>query len=500
MDKTQSNTRRPRKDYCYRHRGKYVPPHLPALNLNAAGIDVGAELHYVSVPEDRDPEPIRSFGCYTSDLERMAQWLLACGVDTVVLESTGVYWIPVFRVLEEHGLKVQLVDARHVKYVPGRKTDVADCQWLRQLHTFGLLSGAFVPPQPVQAMRAYWRQRKEVVESAAEAIQHMQKALTQMNLRLAVVLSDISGVSGMKILRAMVGGERDPLTLARLVHPSVQSSEEEIVQALTGHYSEEQLFILKQSLDRYDFCQLQMQECDRQLEAHLEHFPSKKPAPPEPQAAAPAHAGAPALPEAPAPAPGTRAAFLDAVRSPHKRRKNEPYFDLKAELMRILGVDLTAIPGIDAMTAFTICAEIGFDVSAFPSVKQFCSWLGLCPNNQVTGGKVKRRRTKKVKNRAADAFRISAQSLHRSQSYLGAYYRYLRGRLGAPKAITAIAHRQARLVYSMLKYGQAYVDRGQEHLERQHRERRYRSLVRNARELGYELLDPVTGEILASVG
>lgn len=471
----------PRKTYCHRRRGKYMPSGLEALNRNAAGIDVGSQEHYVSVPEDRDAESIQHFGCYTPELERMAQWLLACGVDTVVLESTGVYWVPVFRVLEEHGLNVLLVDARHVKYVPGRKTDVADCQWLRQLHTFGLLSGAFVPPREVAAMRTYWRQRKEWVESAARAIQHMQKALTQMNLHLHVVLSDIAGVSGLRMLRAMVAGERDPLTLARLAHPSVKRDEHEFIEALTGHYTDEQLFVLSQSLASFDFYQSQIALCDAQLRDYLARYPVKKLAPPS-TASATAQGTPPAKP------------------SSKKRRKNEPHFDLSGELVRLGGVDLTRIDGISAMTAFTVYSEIGFDLSAFPSVKQFASWLGLCPNNQITGGKVKRRRTKRTKNRVADALRVAAQSLHRSQSYLGAYYRHMRTRLGAPKAITATAHKLARLIYFMLAYGQDYVDAGQEQLEAQHRTRRVKSLMRHARELGYEVLDPHTGELFAQAG
>jgi len=467
----------PRKTYCHRRRGKYVPSGLEALNVNAAGIDVGSQEHYVSVPEERDEEPIQHFGCYTPELERMARWLKACAVDTVVLESTGVYWIPVFRVLEEHGLNVLLVDARHVKYVPGRKTDVADCQWLRQLHTFGLLSGAFVPPKEVAAMRTYWRQRKEWVESAARAIQHMQKALTQMNLHLHVVLSDITGVSGMRMLRAMVQGERDPLTLARLAHPSVKRDEHEFVEALTGHYTDEQLFVLEQSLSHFDYCQAQIAQCDAKLREYLSRYPEKK------------LAARPAAPAPAAPAPAKP-----------KRRKNEPHFDLSGELVRLSGVDLTRIDGISAMTAFTLHSEIGFDLSAFPSVKHFASWLGLCPNNQITGGQVKRRRTKRIKNRVADALRVAAQSLHRSQSYLGAYYRHMRTRLGAPKAITATAHKLARLIYFMLAYGQDYVDAGQERLEAQHRARRVKSLMRHASELGYEVLDPHTGELFAQAG
>lgn len=482
MNDIESSTKGPRKTYCHRRRGKRVPRGLEAIEPNAAGIDVGARAHYVSVPEDRDPQPVQCFGCFTPQLEALARWLLACGIRTVVLESTGVYWIPVYRVLEAHGLDVRLVDARHVKYVPGRKTDVADCQWLRQLHTFGLLAGAFVPPQRVAALRAYWRQRRELIESCSREIEHMQKALTQMNLHLHVVLSDITGVSGLRILRAIVQGERDPLTLARLAHPSVQRGEEEFVQALTGHYTDEQVFILTQALELYDVFQEKIQACDRRLGLHLADLPT-------PPARVPA--------DAPADGPAdTSAPALAKRRASHKRRKNEPHFDLRAEVERLAGVDLTRIDGVDAMTAFTVCSEIGFDVSAFATDKHFASWLGLCPNNTVTGGRVKRRRTRRTQNRAAHALRLAAQSLHRSDSYLGAYYRRLRSRLGAPKAITATAHKLSRLIYALLKHGHAYVDRGQEHFEQQHRARTLKNVVRRARELGLEVVDLATGEIL----
>jgi transposase len=451
-----------------KRRGKGLPKALEVVHPDAAGIDLGAQEHYVSVPEDRDQETIRRFGCYTAQLEAMARWLKECGVKTVAMEATGVYWVPVYRVLEEHGLEVVLVNPRHIKYVPGRKSDVADCQWLRQLHTYGLLRAAFVPPQSVAAMRTYWRQRKELVEASSREILHMQKALTQMNLQLPVAISDITGVSGMKMLRAIVAGERDPQTLARLANAQVHASREEMVEALTGHYTDEQVFVLTQSLELFDVIQHKIRDCDQALARHLEPMESK------------------AEPEDLPPHP---------KRSRHKaRRKNEPHFDLRAELWRLTGVDFSRIDGIDAMTAFTVLSEIGFDVSAFPTEAQFVSWLALCPNNAITGGRIKRRRTKHVYNRAADALRVAAQSLHRSQSYLGACYRRFAARLGAPKAITAMAHKLARLIYRAVKYGDAYVDKGQQHLEQQHRERTLKSLAKRAHELGYMLVHLETGE------
>ena len=459
----------------YRHRrGLSLPASLEALRPDAAGIDVGAERHYVSVPEDRDPEPVRSFGCYTPELKRLAEWLVACGIRTVALESTGVYWIPLFRMLEEHGLEVVLVDARHVTYVPGRKSDVSDCQWLRRLHTYGLLRGAFVPEAEVAAMRAYWRQRKNLVEAAVREVLHMQKALTQMNLHLHVALSDLTGVSGLRILRAIVAGERDAGVLAQLAHPTVKCPRETLEAALTGHYTEPEVFALTQALSLYDTFAAKIAECDQALETHLRRFPDAP------------------VPAAPAPPNSSK-------RHKRQRRKNEPHFDLVQELVRLTGVDLTRLDGLDAMTVFTVLSEIGLDASAFPTVKHFVSWLGLCPAHAITGGKVKKRRTKPVRNRAADALRVAAQSLHRSDSYLGACYRRLRARLGAPKAITAMAHKLARLFYALLKHGQAYVDKGQAYLEAQHRERTIKSLLRRAQDLSLtlEIVDLVTGEVIA---
>lgn len=473
MNETDSNTR-PISKYYVERRGRLMPKHLDVLHPDAAGIDVGSRHHYVSVPEGRDKETIRRFGCYTPDLESMAQWLKQCQVKTVVMESTGVYWMPVFRVLESHGLEVLLVNPSHVKYVPGRKTDVADCQWLRQLHTYGLLRGSFVPPEPVETMRVYWRQRKQLVECASRELLHMHKALTQMNLQLHVVLSDIAGVSGMKILRAMVAGERNPMKLAKLALPQVKSPTEEIAAALTGHYTRHHLFVLKQALQNYDFFQTQLRDCDEELAQHLKSFASK--------------ADPDLLPSHP-------------KRSKPSRRKNEPYFDLRAEIWRITGVDFSRIDGVDSMVAFTVLSEIGFNVTAFPTEDQFISWLGLCPNNTITGGKVKRRRTRRVVNRAANALRIGAQTLWHSKSYLGADYRRKAARMGAPKAITCSAHRLGRIMYRGLKFGQQYVDKGEEHLEKQNKERSLKSLLKLAKENGFALLNIQTGELKgASLG
>jgi transposase len=469
MGETETVPREMSKRYEKR-RGPGVPRGLRVVNPDAAGIDLGAKSHYASVPDDRCAEPVRQFGCYTPQLEEMARWLIGCGIKTVVMEATGVYWIPVFRVLESHGLEVLLVNPRHVKYVPGRKTDVADCQWLRQLHTFGLLKGAFVPPQEVAAMRTYWRQRKDLVESASREILHMQKALTQMNIHLHVVLSDITGVSGMKILRAIADGERAPAHLAALADTRVRAPREEITQALSGHYTDEHLFVFRQALELFDVFQAKVRDCDEQLAAYLGKL-------------------------------GGRADAGEPPSRPHRpkrpsRRKNQPHFDMQAEIWRLTGVDFSRIDGVDSLTAFTVLSEVGFSMDAFPTEHHFASWLGLCPNNAITGGRVKRRRTKRVVNRAANALRVAAQSLWRSKSYLGAFYRRMAARMGAPKAITATAHKLARILYRAMKHGQPYVDKGEQYAEAQHRERAFKTLVRRASELGYVLLHPETGECL----
>jgi len=470
MTETHPTTESPRKTYSQRKRGKKLPVRLDILQPDAAGIDVGSRRHYVSVPEDRAEEPVRNFGCFTPDLEEMAIFLKQCGIRSVVMESTGVYWVPVFRVLEAAGFEVMLVNPRHVKHVPGRKTDVLDCQWLRQLHTFGLLRGAFVPAQDVASMRTYWRQRKTLVADAAREIQHIQKALTNMNLHLHVVLSDISGMSGMKILRAILSGERDPNVLAGLAHVSVKANKKEIAAALTGHYTEEHLFVLRQSLEHYDFLRQRIHDCDTALETYLKKYPDAEQC-----------AEASARPR----------------RSRQKPRKNQPCFDVRSELIRITGVDLTRIDAIDESTAFTIVSEIGFSPDAFPNEDHFASWIGLCPNHIKTGDKIRSSRTRCVANPIAEALRLAAQSLHKSHSYLGAMYRRYRARLGAPKAITAMAHRLAILVYRMLRYGQDYVDKGEKAHEEKHREQTLKSLARRAKELGYELIQVETGECQA---
>ena len=435
-----------------------LPAELSQLNLNAAGIDVGATSHFVAVPADRAEQPVQEFAAFTADLYRLAEWLAECGVETVVMESTGVYWIPLFGALEERGLEVMLVDPRRIKNVPGRKTDVLDCQWLQQLHTYGLLSGAFRPEADIRRLRSYLRQRAMLVEYASQHIQHMQKALTQMNVKLQQVIRDITGKTGMDIIAAIVRGERNPRRLARLRDPRIKADEATIARSLQGHWRQEHIFELTQALELYRFYQAKIAECDREIEAQLERFEDRSDGGP--------------------PAPNGK--------KPHQG--NAPRFDVRTHLYQMTGVDLTRIDGVDAYTALKVISEIGTDMTRWPSARHFASWLGLSPNNRITGGKVISSKTKPSASRAAAALRLAANALHRSDSALGAFLRRKKAQLGAPKAITATAHKLARLIYSMLRHGQDYVDAGAEYYERQYQQRALRAAKHRAAQLGYRLV------------
>ncbi len=436
-----------------------LPTHLQHLNLNAAAIDIGATSHFVAVPEGRDSVSVREFATFTADLHRLADWLEQCDVDTVVMESTGVYWIPVFELLEQRSFEVLLVDARHVKNVSGRKSDVLDCQWLQQLHTYGLLQGAFRPADQIVVLRSYLRQRAMLVRYAAIHIQHMQKALQQMNLLLHQVVADITGVTGMTIIRAILAGERDPQLLAQHRDHRCKHSAEVIAKSLVGNYREEHLFALAQAVALYDTYQAQIAACDQHIEAYLASLER-------------------VTEELPPPPPKPRS----------NPKGNQPQFDARTYLYRLTGVDLTRIDGIEAATALTLIGEIGTDMRRWKTANHFVSWLGLCPNTKVSGGRVLTSKTKPTANRAAAALRLAAGSLYRSQSALGAYYRRMQAKFGAPKAITATAHKLARIVYSMLKHGSAYIDAGQDYYERQYKERALRNLAQRAKTLGFELV------------
>lgn len=361
-----------------------------------------------------------------------------------------------YDILELRGLQVFLVNAQQTKNLPGRKSDVQECQWLLQLHVYGLLRNSFRPPEEIRTLRSYWRLRQEHLAEAATCIQRMQKALIQMNLQLSNVLNDISGATGMAIIRAILAGERDPRELAGYRDPNVKASEEEIVQSLEGTWREEHLFALKQQLANFDHYQEMIRECDQQLQRHLRTLEQK----------------------------GDPRNLPPVERGKRPRGHVPKSFDLRSEIYRISGVDLTRIDGVNALTAQTVLAEIGPEVSRFSTEAQFASFLGLCPDNRKSGGKILHRGTRKVNNRAATALRLAARSLHRSQSYLGAKYRRLRARLGAPKAITAMAHMLARLIYRMLKYGEEYLDKGAHYYEQRLLEQRIKKLQQDAAALG----------------
>ncbi|MFQ5861158.1 MAG: IS110 family transposase [Dehalococcoidia bacterium] len=435
-----------------------LPASLQHINLNAAGIDVGGASHYVAVPEGRDQPPVREFAAFTGDLYRMAEWLKACGIDTVVMESTGAYWIPVYQVLEERGFEVKLVDARQLKRVPGRKTDVSDCQWLQQLHTFGLLAGSFRPDDQVCVLRSYMRQRAMLVSYASQHVQHMQKALVQMNLQLQHVIEDITGATGMRIVRAILAGERDPHRLAALRDRRCNNSAATIAKALQGDWRMEHLFALQQAVELVDAYQAKITACDERILAHLQTFEDRS--------------GGQSLPQG----------------RPPRSDRHDLSFDATAELYRLTGVDLTAINGLEAHTVLKVVSETGLDMTKWPTSKHFGSWLSLAPNNRVSGGKVLSRRTNPSANRAASALRLAAQSLHHSKSALGAFLRRKAAQSGMPKAITATAYKLARIIYNMLRYGTEFVDHGSDYYERRYRDRVLKTLNRRAKELGYSLV------------
>jgi len=435
---------------------------LMCVNANAAGLDIGSEEIWACVPADRDPQPVRSFGTFTPDLYALADWLAACHIETVAMESTGVYWIPVYEILEARGFKAHLVNARHLKHVPGRKSDVKDCQWMQHLHTCGLLTGSFRPEAELCALRAYMRHRATLLEYRAAHIQHMQKALQQMNVQLTQVLSDITGTTGLAIIRAIVAGERDPVQLARFRDPRCQRSTEEIAKALTGHYRPEQVFALKQALALYDTYTAQVRECDAEIERQF-------------QAITPVWEDD--LPP------------LDPTDKRDSHSKNAPSYDARGLLYQLTGVDLIAIPGLHAGSVQPLIAEIGLDMHPWPTVKAFASWLGLAPRHEISGGKVLRRGTLKTGNRAGQALRLAAYAVSRSRSGLGAYYRRMRARLGPKAAIVATAHKIARIVYHMLKHRTPYRDLSPEDYAQRARERDIANLRKRAAKLGLALVE-----------
>ena len=434
---------------------------LAIVHPNAAGLDIGSREIWASVPPGRDEETVKRFNTFTPDLQALADWLVACGVDTVAMESTGVYWIPVFELLEARGLKVYLVNSWHLKHVPGRKSDYLDCQWIQKLHALGLLNGSFRPDAEMVALRAYLRHRAQLLEHRAPHVLHMQKALQQMNLQLHHVLSDITGETGLKILRAIMAGERDPVKLAQWRNPACKSSEETIAQALTGSWKVEHLFVLQQSLELYDFYTQQVAACDAAIEKQY-------------SAMKPRWDG----PEAPPAVPPVK---------PGSKSKNQPKLNVRAEIIRLTGVDLVAVEGISASLAQTIFSEIGTDMTKWENDKHFGSWLGVAPHNDISGGKVLRSRTLKTHNHAGQAFRQAAASVIRSGSAFGAFYRRKRAQLGPMQALVATAYKIARTVYYLLKNRVQYHDIGAEAYEQKHKEREIAYLKKKAAKLGYDL-------------
>jgi transposase len=434
---------------------------LEVIHPDAAGIDIGNASHYVAVPPSRDSQSVREFGCTTAELKAMAAWLKQCRIQTVAMQSTGVYWVAVYDILEQGGLEVYLVNARDTKNLPGRKSDVQESQWLMKLHTYGLLRNSFRPSQEIRKMRTYWRQRNDLVQSAGRHILRMQKSLTQMNIQLANVLSDVSGMTGQAIIKAILAGERDPHKLAAFRDPRVKASEEQIAQSLEGNWQEDLLFVLKQEQDSYEFCQKQMAECDRQLAQYLEQREDRS--------------------------QGAHLAEEKRKGRLKKKNGNKPQFDLRTGLFRMTGTDLTRIDGIDVLTATTVISEAGYDMTKWATENHFVSWLRLCPDNRISGGKVIGKGRLPTNNPISIALKLAASTLRKSNTYLGAQFRRLRTRLGAPVAIKAMAAKLARLVYRMLRYGMKYLDQGAAFYELKHRELQVQRLKWKAAKLGYKV-------------
>jgi transposase len=460
QDNWQQMNRKQRREMTRKIQSEDI--RLEVIHPDAAGIDIGNESHYVAVPSARDSEPVRRFGCTTAELKAIANWLKQCGIRTVAMQSTGVYWIAVYDILEQAGLEVYLVNARDTKNLPGRKSDVQESQWLMKLHIYGLLRNSFRPSPEIRTMRTYWRQRNDLVQSAGRHIQRMQKALTQMNIQLANVLSDISGVTGQAIIKAILGGQRDPHQLAEFRDPRVKAREEEIARSLEGNWQEDLLFVLRQEQDGYEFCQKQMAECDQRLEQYLQQREDRS-------------AGA-NLPEE------KRKERLK------KKKGNTPRFDLRTGLFRMTGTDLTRIDGVDVMTTMTILSEAGWDMRNWETEDHFVSWLRLCPDNRISGDKIIGKGRLPTNNRVSIALKMAANNLRTSKTYLGAQFRRLRSRLDTPVAIKAMAAKLARLVYRMLRYGMKYEDQGAAFYEAQHRQLQIKHLKSKAAKLGFQII------------
>ena len=434
---------------------------LPMVNPDAAGIDIGHREHWCAVPANRCSNPVQPFGTFTEDLEKLANWLKSCGIKTVAMESTGVYWIAAFQILERRGFEVRLVNARQIKNVSGRKSDVLDCQWIQRLHSFGLLNASFRPEDQMCVLRSYLRYRDQLVSARSMQCQHMQKALQEMNIQLHQVLSDITGASGFRIIEAILAGERDTKKLAAMADRRVKASTATIEKALKGDYRAEHLFVLRTAFELHASYESKIHLCDEQVIAEMAKLPTRIDPKQKPL---------------PARKPG-RPKIDDMVAGK----------DLREELYRWTGVDLTAIEGIGILTAQVVLSEIGTDMSRWRTEKHFVSWLGLCPDNRISGGKVLSRHTRRVINPVADALRLAATTLERSKTALGAFYRRMKGKLGPASAITATAHKLGRIIYRLLKHGEAYVRQGMEIYEQKYRQRLLHNLQKTAKSFGFEL-------------
>lgn len=443
-------------------------PSLRITNRHAAGIDIHLAEHWVAVSAESAPPPpkdhpanlpghVRKFGTCTADLELLADWLTACGITTVAMESTGIYWIPLFELLERRGFEVILANPRQTKQLSGRpKTDVLDCQWIQRLHSYGLLAASFRPADDVVVLRSYLRQRLMLIQYGSQHIHHMQKALEQMNVKLAVVVRDITGKTGLAIIKSILRGERDPLQLAKHRDDRCKRTQAEIARALYGNWRQEHLFALQQALTAWQFFQEQLRDCDRRIDECLKSF-----------------------------ADNSQGKSLPAKRQ--QRQANGPSFDVRGRLFRMSGVDLTAIEGIEASTALVVQSEIGTDMSKWPTEKHFTSWLGLSPQHQGSAGKIKSRHVRRGSNRAAKAFRLAAQGCHHAKNAMGAFYRRIQARCGGPKAVVATARKIAIRVYRMLKFGTEYVRQEMRASDEAYRLQQLKGLARKAKELGYSL-------------
>jgi len=432
---------------------------LPVVHERAAGIDIGSRFHVVAIAPALSSDPVQTFQAFTADLQRMADWLVAVGIKTVVMESTGVYWVPVFEILESRGIDVILANAREAKAVPGRKSDVNDAQWLQRLHSCGLLRASFRPARDVAALRVYLRLRERLLDYAASHIQHMQKALVYMNLQLHHVVTDVTGVTGLKIIRAIVGGQRDPRELAKMRDVRCKASTETVEASLVGNYQPEHVFALAQALALYDFYQARVDECDAQIEGVLTVLNADKPVPATP------------LPKA----------------RHRTKQPNEVNFDVRSVLYQLTGRDLTQIHGIGPHLALRMIAECGTDLSRWRTAKHFTSWLTLSPGCKISGGRVLSAHTMKTTNRVTAHLRLAAVTVGRTNTALGAFYRRLAARIGKAKAVTATARKIAVLFYNVMRYGMDYQDPGAEHYDKKYRERVIKNLHRRAAEFGYTL-------------